>query len=313
MKPVLVTGGVNGTGTGAAVTQPQLWDPDPANEHFSLMADQLRRDGTRNLRGYHSVAVLLPDARILSGTGDNGCPGASNIQFFSPAYLFDANGLAPRPTITWAPATVKYSITGQTQQFFVETSATGANVQVSWIRLPSATHAYDQNQHFYRFPSADVAQVAGGLTIAAPFDPNLVPPGHYMMFVLQNGVPSVAKIVKIVPADVVPSCSARITTNPERIVPAARVGIQAVHIIELRQAVDCLRAEYGLSSYSWQILGNSITAQPLIELRSVLSELYILAGLASQQPRYADPTLGQGVPIRAAHIQDLRDAVWALW
>ena len=30
-----------------------------------------------------------------------------------------------------------------------------------------------------------------------PSDPNLLPPGHYMLFILRGGVPSVAKIIRV--------------------------------------------------------------------------------------------------------------------
>jgi hypothetical protein len=40
--------------------------------------------------------------------------------------------------------------------------------------------------------------VAGGVSIVAPSGPNLTPPGHYMLFLINaNGVPSIAKIMRI--------------------------------------------------------------------------------------------------------------------
>jgi hypothetical protein len=36
------------------------------------------------------------------------------------------------------------------------------------------------------------------LTVTVPANPNLSPPGHYMLFVVDaNGVPSIAKIIRI--------------------------------------------------------------------------------------------------------------------
>ena len=38
----------------------------------------------------------------------------------------------------------------------------------------------------------------GSLSVTAPPNPNVAPPGHYMIFVLnRNGVPSVGRIVRI--------------------------------------------------------------------------------------------------------------------
>jgi hypothetical protein len=40
---------------------------------------------------------------------------------------------------------------------------------------------------------------AQSIDITAPNDPNLAPPGHYMLFVLDgSGVPSVAPIIQLV-------------------------------------------------------------------------------------------------------------------
>ena len=39
---------------------------------------------------------------------------------------------------------------------------------------------------------------SGALTVTAPLNANLAPPGHYMLFIVNaNGVPSVAKIVRV--------------------------------------------------------------------------------------------------------------------
>jgi Domain of unknown function (DUF1929) len=44
----------------------------------------------------------------------------------------------------------------------------------------------------------DFQPIAGGLSVTAPFNGNLAPPGYYMLFILNtNGVPSVAPFVQI--------------------------------------------------------------------------------------------------------------------
>jgi galactose oxidase len=124
----------------------------------------------------------LPDGRVLSTGGD----GITQVEAYSPPYLFTGS----RPTIISAPAAVSY---GQT--FFVETPDSASIAKVTWIRLPSVTHAFNQNQRINRL---SFAQAAGGLNIVAPSDANLAPPGHYMLFLLDgNGAPSIARIVKI--------------------------------------------------------------------------------------------------------------------
>ncbi|HEX2268959.1 MAG TPA: galactose oxidase-like domain-containing protein, partial [Pyrinomonadaceae bacterium] len=186
---VLATGGSSGTGFDDPtnpVFAAEIWDP--ASEQWSTMASNTR------YHGYHSNALLLPDGRVLTTGGDN----ELNAEIYSPPYLFKGT----RPAISSAPASVVY---GQT--FFVQTPNAAAITKVTWIRLPSVTHAFDQNQRINRL---SFSQASGGLNVTAPSSGNLSPPGHYMLFILDgNGVPSVAKIIQInagpLPAPAVPA------------------------------------------------------------------------------------------------------------
>ena len=195
---VLVTGGTRGGGepnrgfndlnAGQPVHVAELWNPDTGT-WIELAAEEFDRC-------YHSTAVLLPDARVLSAGGGEYRPddvnpndpqdSHRNAQIFSPPYLFKGN----RPAMTAAPATVSY---GET--FEVKTPQPDEIGKISWVRLPSVTHAFDQNQHinFLKFQV-----IAGKLKVTAPNSANICPPGHYMMFVLsKQGVPSLAKIIQI--------------------------------------------------------------------------------------------------------------------
>jgi hypothetical protein len=174
---VLVTGGTRGAGfndKSSPVYAAELWDP--ATERWTTLASQSVG------RFYHSVALLLPDGRVMSA-GGNGHP---EVELFSPPYLF----AGARPTITTAPANVSY---GQT--FSVQTPDAANIAAVTWIRLPSVTHAFDQNQRINRL---SFTRGSGTLSVTAPNNANVTPPGHYMLFILNGqGVPSVAKIVQI--------------------------------------------------------------------------------------------------------------------
>ena len=113
-------------------------------------------------------------------------PEERNAELYSPPYL--SHGA--RPTITDAPTLVGWGTT-----FSVQTPDAANIAKVSLIRLGSVTHAFDMNG---RLLWLTFSRQAGSLTIAAPANGSQAPPGHYMLFLVnQNGVPSVARIVKV--------------------------------------------------------------------------------------------------------------------
>ena len=154
-------------------------------------------------RDYHSSAVLLPDARVLIGGGTAG-PNIESLQVFSPPYLFDPlGGPALRPTIrsvvgpSGGENTVQYG-----SGFTVVTPGADYISEVNLVRLGAATHSFDQDQRFV--PLEDFTHCAQNLLrVSAPPNGNVAPPGHYMLFVLGNGVPAKAKIVRL---DATPPC-----------------------------------------------------------------------------------------------------------
>jgi hypothetical protein len=221
---VLVTGGTRSGGTGPPQNfnnldpgQPvhvaELWSPE-SRTWTELAAEQVDRC-------YHSTALLLPDATVLSAGGGEFFPVENvkqendpldthrDAQVFSPPYLFKG----ARPVIAAAPDAVSY---GET--FQVETAQAHEIEKVSLIRLSSVTHSFNTGQ---RFNSLKFHPSTGGLDITAPSSSNECPPGHYMMFLL-NGelVPSVAKIMQVVAPAGGPSHGARIgqhfSTRPPR-------------------------------------------------------------------------------------------------
>ena len=190
---VLATGGSNAAGfnsrpTDSRVLIAERWDP--VTEQWTSLA------GMTHHRVYHSTALLLPDARILSvGSGQPAATGLQDdftAEIFTPPYLFRLDGtLATRPVITNAPTEVSYG-----QAFTVETPAAATITRATWIRLSSVTHAFNQNQRMNNLTFA--VSGASSILVNAPATANLAPPGHYMLFLIDaNGVPSVARIIRI--------------------------------------------------------------------------------------------------------------------
>jgi len=84
--------------------------------------------------------------------------------------------------------------------------------------------------------------------------------------------------------------------------------VQAAHITELRTAINNLRSHLGMSSYSWTTSATTsdyINASPIIEMRTALDQ-----ALGAPAAGYASG-LASGQPIKAIHIQELRDRLTA--
>jgi hypothetical protein len=125
----------------------EVWDP-ASGAWLTWASDAVSRV-------YHSTTLLLPDGRLLhAGSGDGAnLPRELNAGLFTPRYLLHG----ARPTIAAAPAFVSYG-----RDFQVDTPDAGAVTRVTLVRLPSVTHAFDENQ---RFVPLALARSAGGLRI----------------------------------------------------------------------------------------------------------------------------------------------------
>jgi hypothetical protein len=163
----------------------EIWDPDTGNWTRGA-------EGSR-ARLYHSIALLLPDASVLVAGG-----GASNEapvnqlhgEIYYPPYLFNSSGeFASRPSIVSAPDVVAAG-----QQFTMEVSTTSIQ-RVTLLQVGMATHSINLQQ---RFSELSFSKDGPTLHVNMPSRATDVPPGYYMLFVLDgSGVPSRASIVRI--------------------------------------------------------------------------------------------------------------------
>ena len=143
-------------------------------------------------RLYHSVALLLPDATVWS-TGGNPSRGhyVPQQEIYKPGYLFNPDGsAATRPSISGAPSSISYN-----GLFTVQTPDAANISKVVLVRNGNVTHAFGMDQ---RMVQLSFTAGSGSLSVTAPPNGNIAPPGYYMLFILNgSGVPSVASFVQI--------------------------------------------------------------------------------------------------------------------
>jgi hypothetical protein len=185
------------------VKKPQIWDPNgnQGQGTWTALGDLAEQ---ASIRGYHSTAILLPDGRVLSASGEalpSDQPAYSDkhtAELFCPPYLFNSSGgLATRPAISAAgsPLSLPWG-----KVFTVCLTDTTYISRVCLIRPGAATHAFDQNQRYVplSFVKAGNPQ---RLLVTSPASPDSAPPGYYMLFLTGSAdgsdVPSIARWVQL--------------------------------------------------------------------------------------------------------------------
>jgi hypothetical protein len=196
---------VGGGVTREASAQTQVVDPQGGREVLEAEIYDLATNiwsitaAATVARLYHSVALLLPDGRVVSAGGNPDKGSQVNwlppdlleemrLEIFSPPYLFKKS---IRPLIQNLPEEIKYNskIAIQTPQA----------TQIKWINLIRAgltTHSFNGTQRLVDVPFT--LAPADMLNANIPGEPNVAPPGWYMLFLTdQDGVPSMGHWVHL--------------------------------------------------------------------------------------------------------------------
>jgi len=149
-----------------------------ANAWTTVPADPVGRD-------YHSSSLLLPDGRVVV-MGSNPADGSwdTTISIYEPPYLFKG----VRPTIASAPTDTTYGAS-------FNLGVNGTVVTASLTSPGSATHQTDTNSRLIDLP---ITGTGSARTATVPTNPALIPPGPYMLTVLDDkGAVSTASWVNI--------------------------------------------------------------------------------------------------------------------
>ncbi len=159
---------------------------DPASETWTTLCD------IAVPRLYHSTALLLADGRVLMMGKDalfNPDPfhyPEHRAELFRPPYLFAGS----RPLIAAAPASISYG-----QAFAVSTPDATSVDAVHLLRPGSVTHSFNMEQRLVGLVVA--SRSTDSLTVEAPPDARVAPPGWYLLFLLADGVPSVGHFLRL--------------------------------------------------------------------------------------------------------------------
>lgn len=164
---------------------PELFNP--ATNTFTQMAPAAIP------RNYHSTALLNFDGTVSNGGGGLCGTCATNhfdMQIWNPPYLYTSSGaLATRPVInSISVGSVKVGGT-----FSITTNV--ACSAFSMIRMSSTTHTVNTDQRRIALTAGTTAGTT--YTFTVPADPGVALPGHWMVWALAGGVPSVSKQVQV--------------------------------------------------------------------------------------------------------------------
>ncbi|XP_052177052.1 aldehyde oxidase GLOX [Diospyros lotus] len=158
-------------------------------------------------RMYHSTANLLPDGRVLmSGSNPHifykfgvDFPTELRIEAFSPEYLA-ADRANLRPVLTETPEFLRYATSFDV--FVTVPLPVVGIVEVNLASAPFATHSFSQGQRLVKLGVTSALPDSAGkykIGCTAPPHARAAPPGYYMLFAVNQGVPSVAKWVQVIP------------------------------------------------------------------------------------------------------------------
>ncbi|KFK44114.1 hypothetical protein AALP_AA1G217400 [Arabis alpina] len=196
---------INGGGSGSAawelgrepVLVPDLYQPEnPVNSRFESL------NPTTIPRMYHSTAILLRDGRVLVGGSNPHAfynftgvlfPTELSLEAFSPVYLEpEFANLRPKIMSPKSPSRIKYRTSLKLQ--FKVTGEVKSPVKVTMVFPSFTTHSFSMNQRLLVLDNVKFTRKGKSMTyevqVRTPRSANIAPPGYYMIFVVNQNIPS---------------------------------------------------------------------------------------------------------------------------
>ncbi|XP_010511646.1 PREDICTED: aldehyde oxidase GLOX1-like [Camelina sativa] len=183
---------------------PILYSPDkPLGKRFKELA------ASTIPRMYHSIAIALPDGKVLVGGSNTNDGYQYNVEYptelriekFLPPYLDPALAIMrPRIINTATPKQIKYGQKFDVNIELKQPNVPKENVMVTMLAPSFTTHSVSMNMRLLMLGIKDVKNVGGDnykIEAVAPPSGNVAPPGYYVLSAVYNGVPSVGEWIQI--------------------------------------------------------------------------------------------------------------------
>ena len=114
-------------------------------------------------------------------------PYEYRIERYTPYYLTTGK---PRPAIISAPSELTFN-----SSFLIEIKTSTGIDKATLIRYSTTTHYTNTDQRYVELDVIGLSDSKVGLRM--PANGAIAPPGNWMLFVLKEGVPSVAKTIRL--------------------------------------------------------------------------------------------------------------------
>ncbi|KAL3702487.1 hypothetical protein R1sor_020509 [Riccia sorocarpa] len=211
-KDVLIINGAQKGGQGFTnafdpALNPVLYEPNaPQGLRFRTLAP------SSTPRMYPSTANLLPDGRVMvAGSSphqnytflvgqtftDGNYPTDLSVEAFSPPYLSSSLTVL-KPSFITVPTNISYG-KGFMVTVTVEAPVIG-NILLSLVSAPFTTHSFSQGQRLLDIGSTIPIMISDKvyqIASVAPPSRNIAPPSYYMLFAINQGVPSAGAWVQL--------------------------------------------------------------------------------------------------------------------